>query len=37
MNDGGFIQMCKFRHIIGFVELCWIDFIDLVSINLTLL
>lgn len=33
MNNRSFIQMCKFRHIVCFIEFCRIDLVDLVGVH----
>lgn len=37
MDDRCLIQLGKLRHIVGFVEFAWIDFVDIFCTNFTLL
>lgn len=37
VHHGGFIQVCQLSHIIGLVELCRVDFVNLIRVDLPLL
>lgn len=37
VDDGGFIEVCELGHVVGFVELGWVDLVDALAIYFALL
>lgn len=37
MHHGSFVEMGELRHIVSFVKLGWIDFIDIIGVDVSFL
>lgn len=37
MHHRSFIEVGEFSHIVGLIKLCWIDFIDIIGVNISFL
>lgn len=37
MHDGSLVKMCQLSHVIGLIELCWVDFVNIFDPDFPLL
>lgn len=37
MHHGSFVEVGQLSHIVGFVEFGWVDFIDIIGVNISFL